>query len=94
LPHPSITLAVLYVLALLVCVRFSRANLTFWLLFVNCGLMLKAYPWDKYALPLLVVFWYFKSTSILDSRLQSTVNDSQKAKTANPEDNGLFSQSL
>lgn len=94
LPAPSVVLAVFYVLAFLTCVRFSRANLAFWLLFVNCGLMLKAYPWDKYALPLLVVFWYFKSTNILDSKVQDTGNDSQKAKTATPEDSGLFRQSL
>ncbi|NJN56269.1 MAG: hypothetical protein HC879_01615 [Leptolyngbyaceae cyanobacterium SL_5_9] len=80
LPNTLTTLGVFYLLALLVCVRFSRANLSFWLLFVNCGLMLKAYPWDKYALPLLVVFWYFKSNGILDSRFQNTANVLQKAQ--------------
>lgn len=77
LPDTTIILAVLYVLAWLACARFTRANLTFWLLFVNCGLMLKAYPWDKYALPLLVVFWYFKSINVLDSRFQNAANSSQ-----------------
>jgi hypothetical protein len=23
--------------------------------------MIKAYPWDRYVLPLVVVFWYLKS---------------------------------
>ncbi|NJL35334.1 MAG: hypothetical protein HC899_00235 [Leptolyngbyaceae cyanobacterium SM1_4_3] len=93
LPNTTITLAVLYVLALLVCMRFTRTNLTFWLLFVNCGLMLKAYPWDKYALPLLVIFWYFKAADVLDSGFPNRV-DAPKAQIANPENNGLFDQPL
>lgn len=58
--------ALFYILAFLACLRFSQLNLAFWLLFVNCGLMLKAYPWDKYLLPLLVVFWYLKSINALE----------------------------
>lgn len=60
-PHQALKFPFFYGLALLTCVRFSRIDLSFWLLLIHCGLMLKAYPWDKYAVPLIVVFWYFKS---------------------------------
>lgn len=61
--------ALFYVLALLACVRFSRINLAFWLLLSNCGIMIKApMIWDKYALPLLIVFWYLKSIKALDNK--------------------------
>ena len=60
-------MAGLFVLAILACVRFSRVNLGFWALLMNCGLMMKAYPWDKYVLPLLIVFWYLKSVGALDA---------------------------
>ena len=56
----------LFVLALLACFRFARLDLAFWLLLMNSLIMLKAFPWDKYALPLLVVLWYLKSTGRLD----------------------------
>jgi hypothetical protein len=54
-------LTVLYVPALLAVVRFARFDLGFWLVLINAGLMIKAHPWDKYLLPLLVVLWYFRS---------------------------------
>ncbi len=60
-------LCLLYGLALIAAVRFTRFNLAFWILLMNCGIMLKAYPWDKYLLPLLVVFWYLKSIDQLDA---------------------------
>src|SRR5207247_11313118 len=53
-------------LALLTCIRFSRLNLAFWVVLFSSGLMLKAHAWDKYVLPLLVVFWYLKSRGMLD----------------------------
>ncbi|MGF1675229.1 MAG: hypothetical protein ACFCUV_16315 [Rivularia sp. (in: cyanobacteria)] len=69
LPNDFFRLALFYFLALITCLRFfTRLNLTFWLLLINCGLMMKAYPWDKYVLPLLVVFWYLKSRNILDKK--------------------------
>lgn len=67
LPSLQLENLLLYGLALLTCVRFLRYNLAFWLLLANCGLMLKAYPWDKYALALLAVFWFYKAIGQLDS---------------------------
>ena len=55
LPNDLFKIASVYFLALLACVRFSRINLAFWALLMNCGLMMKAHQWDKYVLPLLVV---------------------------------------
>ena len=66
LPNELFRLALLYFLALLACLRFSRINLAFWILLIHCGLMMKAYPWDKYVLPLLVIFWFLKSRNLLD----------------------------
>ncbi|GAB4366856.1 MAG: hypothetical protein Kow00121_04610 [Elainellaceae cyanobacterium] len=71
LPASVFSMALFYCLALLVCLRFSKINLAFFVLLVCAGLMMKAYPWDKYALPLLVVFWYFKSIDVLDGINQS-----------------------
>ena len=66
LPNDLFKIASVYFLALLACVRFSRINLAFWALLMNCGLMMKAHQWDKYVLPLLVTFWYLKSVGALD----------------------------
>jgi hypothetical protein len=50
-----------YVLALVTCLRFSKINLSFWLLFVNSLLMMKSHiAWEKYIMPLLIVLWYVK----------------------------------
>ncbi|MDY6897432.1 MAG: hypothetical protein SWZ49_05045, partial [Cyanobacteriota bacterium] len=65
LPNDLLKLALYYVLALIAFIRFSKINIAFWILLVNCGLMMKAFPWDKYILPLLVVFWYLKSINSL-----------------------------
>ncbi|WP_143842216.1 glycosyltransferase family 39 protein [Nostoc sp. 106C] len=73
LPGNLFKIAVFYALALLTCVRFSRINLAFWLLVMNCGIMLKAYPWEKYVLPLVVVLWYLKSLNLLDKTLKHSV---------------------
>ncbi|MBE9212597.1 hypothetical protein IQ247_07685 [Plectonema cf. radiosum LEGE 06105] len=70
LPNDFLRLTLFYFLALITCWRFfKRPNLAFWILLVNSGLMIKAYPWDKYLLPLLIVFWYFKSIEILDKNI-------------------------
>lgn len=61
MPVLVLKLAVLYVPALLATLRFARLNLGFWLVLMNVGIMLKAYPWDKYLLPLLLVLWYLRS---------------------------------
>ena len=50
-----------YVLALAACLRFSRIDLSFWLLLMNALIMMKSHvAWDKYAMPLLIVLWYLK----------------------------------
>lgn len=80
-PHPFFRIALFYILALLACVRFSKINLPFWIIVIHCGLMLKAYPWDKYVLPLVVVFWYFNSLGILDNQvLFDTQEDKQNSQ--------------
>lgn len=61
LPDSSLRVLVFYSLALLACVRFFQPNLTFLIIFFNSLIMIKAQPWDKYVLPLAVVFWYLKS---------------------------------
>lgn len=66
LPAYPLQIALFYVLALFACLRFSRINLAFWILSFHALMMTKAYPWDRYVLPLLVVFWYFKSIGVLD----------------------------
>lgn len=72
LPNDLLKLILFYFLAFLTCLRFSnRLNLAFWILLVNSALMVKAFPWDKYALPLLIVFWYLKSLGILDKNITS-----------------------
>lgn len=68
LPNDFLKLILLYFLGLLAFLRFSRINLAFWIILMHCGLMMKAYPWDKYMLPLLVVLWFFKSRKILDKK--------------------------
>jgi hypothetical protein len=78
LPNNFLKLPVLYCLSLLACWRFSRFNLAFLLIVMNCGIMLKAYPWEKYVLPLVVVFWYLKSMNLLDKPLKNRVVSSQQ----------------
>ncbi|WP_414622304.1 hypothetical protein [Calothrix sp. CCY 0018] len=68
IPNDFVKNILLYILALLACLRFSRFNIAFFILFIHCGLMMKAYPWDKYILPLLLIFWYLKSRKILDNQ--------------------------
>ena len=66
LPNDFSKLTLYYLLALIVALRFyRRIDIAFWILLVNCGLMMKAFPWDKYVLPLVVVFWYLKSINYL-----------------------------
>ena len=61
LPHDILKIALFYSLSLLACVRFSQPKLISVLVLFNSLIMMKAYPWDKYVLPLVVVFWYLKS---------------------------------
>ncbi|MEM9908887.1 MAG: hypothetical protein AAF921_28160 [Cyanobacteria bacterium P01_D01_bin.44] len=65
LPTYALKIALFYSLALLACLRFARPGLVFWILGFHCLIMMKAYQWDRYALPLLIVFWYLKSVNQL-----------------------------
>jgi hypothetical protein len=66
LPVDFLRITLFCCLALLTCIRFGRLNLAFWVVLFNSGLMLKASAWDKYVLPLVVVFWYLKSMDKVD----------------------------
>lgn len=61
LPHDILKLAFFYCLSLITCLRFSQPELISFMVLFNSLIMIKAYPWDKYILPLVVVFWYLKS---------------------------------
>jgi hypothetical protein len=61
MPTPWLHFLLFYGLALLTCLRFSKPDLYFWLVLFNALIMMKALPWDRYVLPLVVVFWYLKS---------------------------------
>jgi len=61
IPIPWLHGLMFYSLALLACLRFSKPDLFFWLVLFNALIMIKAWPWDRYVLPLAIVFWYMKS---------------------------------
>ncbi|MEO1184106.1 MAG: hypothetical protein AAFX46_05040 [Cyanobacteria bacterium J06636_27] len=61
LPYNTLKMLLFYSLSLLACVRFSQPNLISLIVMFNSLIMVKAYPWDRYVLPLVVVFWYLKS---------------------------------
>jgi hypothetical protein len=66
LPVP-IRMTVFFFFAWLACVRFSRISLPFWLLLAQVLIILNAWSaWEKYALPLLAVFWFLKVTGEID----------------------------
>lgn len=65
LPAYGLKVGLFYLLALMACIRFSQLDLAFWILLFNCLIMTKAYPWDRYVLPLMIVFWYLKSIGYL-----------------------------
>ncbi len=64
LPYDPLKLALFYGLAMLACIRFSQLNLMSLFVFFNSLIMMKAYPWDKYILPLVIIFWYLKSVGL------------------------------
>lgn len=61
LPTAGLKIGMLYVLALLTCIRFYKPNLMTFIIFFNSLMMIKAFPWDKYVLSVAVIFWYLKS---------------------------------
>ena len=68
LPNKFLQIVVLYVLAFLTSIRFTaKLNLSFFLLLMNAGVLMKGFQvWDKYTLPLLIIFWYFKAIDVVD----------------------------
>ncbi len=66
LPDDILKLIFLYSLSLLTCLRFSQPNLISLVVLFNSLIMMKAYPWEKYIMPLAVVFWYLKSLGLED----------------------------
>ncbi|MEM9162001.1 MAG: hypothetical protein AAGC54_02895 [Cyanobacteria bacterium P01_F01_bin.4] len=72
MPAYALKIFVFYGLALLTCLRFARPGLAFWLIGFCCLIMMKAYQWDRYALPLLIVFWYLKSVNKLEMPWRET----------------------
>ena len=64
LPKDFLKIFLFYCLSLLTCIRFSQFNLISMMVLFNSAIAIKAYPWDKYVLPLAIVFWYFKSIKI------------------------------
>jgi hypothetical protein len=61
LPSRILQIALYYSLSLLACVRFAKFNLMGLIIFFNALIMMKAFPWDRYVLPMAVAFWYLKS---------------------------------
>ncbi|MGP1383976.1 MAG: hypothetical protein ACTS2F_10485 [Thainema sp.] len=70
LPQGAIAVAVLYGLALIACLRFSRLNLITLIWLFNCLIMIKAFPLDRYVLLFAVAFWYLKSIGWADDQNQ------------------------
>ncbi|MFE4104658.1 hypothetical protein [Almyronema epifaneia] len=66
MPFNILKYSLFYSLALLACWRFSKLNLATWIVIFNSLIMIKAWQWDRYALPLMVVLWYLKSIEQLD----------------------------
>lgn len=65
-PSDFLKISVYYVFCLLACIRFSKPNLMLLMIIFNCIIMMKAWPWDRYVLPLVVAFWYLKSAGLAD----------------------------
>lgn len=61
IPGDALEIAFIYSIALIACLRFSRPNLLSAFVFINSFIMMKAFPWDRYVLPLVVVFWYIQA---------------------------------
>lgn len=61
LPNEVWKIMLYYSLSLLACLRFSQPSLLSTIVLFNSLIMMKAYSWDRYVLPLVVVFWFLKS---------------------------------
>lgn len=85
LPHLSLSFLLFYILALLACIRFTEPSLMAVIVLFQTIIMTKAYPWDKYVLPVAVVFWYLKSYGLeyglaLSSDVISTLRNKEQNK--------------
>ncbi|MEM6840362.1 MAG: hypothetical protein AAF609_26470 [Cyanobacteria bacterium P01_C01_bin.120] len=92
-PGYGLQIFLYYGLALLTCIRFAKPDLMFWLVIVHAAMMTKAWPWDRYVLPLAITFWYFKSMFpglIIPSLSNKSHGDSSELNT--PSDNQQMSQ--
>lgn len=70
MPHSVLNVAMYYGLSLLTCLRFSQPGLLPLMVLFNALIMMKAHPWDRYVLPLVIVFWYLKSIGIMGQPLK------------------------
>ncbi|MBD2260582.1 hypothetical protein [Pseudanabaena sp. FACHB-2040] len=85
IPRLTIQRGVYYGLALLTCLRFSNLGLGGWMVLFNALIMLKAFPWDRYSLPLIIVLWYLQSKNQLDHPLaRSPVPAPERVEEAPP----------
>lgn len=75
IPSDFLRFLLMYGLALIACIRFSRPNLLSLMVFANALIMFKAHPWDKYILPLAVAFWYIKAHGLEEKFSIHTVNE-------------------
>jgi hypothetical protein len=58
IPSRTLQLAVMFLVAAVAALRFSRGGFTTWLVLAHLAVMAKAHQWDRYAFPVLVVLWY------------------------------------
>ena len=64
LPSAGLKMVLLYCLVLFACIRFRKPTLLSFIILFNSLMMIKADPWDKYVLPVVVIFWYLKSIGL------------------------------
>lgn len=79
LPFYWLKFIFIYGLALITSWRFSTVNLSFWIVLFNALIMLKAFQWDRYVLPLLIVLWYLKAVGQLGEK-SSFISDPGKGE--------------
>lgn len=89
MPHDLLKVGLFYSLSLLACVRFSRLNLMTCMVLCNALLMMKAISWDKYVLPLSIIFWYLKSVGLEEGFSMLGLRNSGIAKSFSYRNRGL-----
>ncbi|MBD2260583.1 hypothetical protein [Pseudanabaena sp. FACHB-2040] len=78
--------ALFYGLAVLTCLRFANLSLASWMVLFNALIMMKAFPWDRYALPLLIVLWYLQARNQMDHPLAGMRSHPSDRAAAGAED--------